>query len=262
MFSVRSFRVETVEFRHDRLRRGSPPLAMAHISDLHLRQWGPQHDLLVEALRPRGLDFVFLTGDFLTNRPDSLGCLQRLVEQLQCRYGLFACRGNWEVGCAPPLRWLRTMMDRWGACLLVNDSRTVTTHAGRVRIVGLDDMCSGWPDFEAAFKAAAGPSDLTVLLSHAPLAAVVLPEGHGVDLVLSGHTHGGQVRIPFLWRGPLPCCHGGFSDGLYELGALRLHVTRGFGGVGIVPLRFNCPAQVALLRVLAPVCPAGGSTDP
>ena len=252
MFSMHSFRIEHVELYHDVLRPGCCPLTIAHISDLHLRRWGPQHELLIETLDTHKVDLVCLTGDFITRRSASIGGVARLIEQMRCRYGVFASRGNWELAYGPPLRRLKSMMGKWGASLLVNESRTVSTQAGLVRVIGLDDLSCGWPDFEAALGSTAEPANLTVLLSHAPLAAILLPGGHSVDLVLSGHTHGGQIRIPLLWHRLLPCCHGGFRDGLYERDALHIYVNRGFGSVGIVPLRFNCPAQVALLRILGP----------
>ena len=252
MFSMRSFNVEQVELHHDALRPGSRPLTIIHLSDPHLRRWGPQHELLIETVNARDVDFVFLTGDFVTRRSASIGCVQRLVQQMRSRYGLFVCRGNWEVAYAPPTRRLRSLMSGWGATLLVNESRSVETHAGTVRVMGVDDLAHGWPDLEAALGAPVERANLTVLLSHAPLAIFLLPEGHQVDLVLSGHTHGGQIRVPLLWRKILPRCHAGFSDGLYELDSVRLYVSRGFGSVGIVPLRFNCPAEVAVLKILAP----------
>jgi hypothetical protein len=249
MISTSGFKTEQIDLTHEALPAGSPPLVIAHVSDLHLRRWDRQHELLIETLNGRAVDFVFLTGDLVTGSPTSIECLERLVKQVRCRFGLFACRGNWDVRYGPPLRRLRLLIESCGGTLLTNESRTVATHAGRVRIIGLDDLQRGWPDMEAVPDRAAESASLTILLSHAPMAAVLLPENHGVDFVLSGHTHGGQIRIPLLWRKLLPNCHGGFSHGLYGIGALRLYVNRGFGSVGVVPVRFNCPAELALLRL-------------
>ena len=75
MLSMRSFKVESVQLPHGALQPGVR-LDFAHISDLHLRRWGPQHDRLLETLNSRRLDFVALTGDFLTTRPASAQCAQ------------------------------------------------------------------------------------------------------------------------------------------------------------------------------------------
>jgi len=257
MLSMRSFRVESFQFSHAALPPGAR-LDFAHISDLHLRRWEPQHDRLLETLNGRRLDFVVLTGDFLTTRRTSVECAARLIGQVRCRCGLYAVRGNWEVSYGPPLRRLKEMMRSWGATLLANESATLSAPAGRVRIVGIDDLYCGSPDFLQARLPDGEAAHFTILLSHSPLAASLLPPGHGVHLVLSGHTHGGQIRVPFLWTRLLPRCHGGFSDGLYELGRLRLYVSRGFGAVGILPVRFNCPGEVALFHVSSPPPPSGG----
>jgi predicted MPP superfamily phosphohydrolase len=246
------FRIEQFAFHHEAMPPHGAPLTMAHISDLHLRRWEPDHESLIETLNGHELDFVFLTGDLLTGAADSAACLARLMAQVRCRYGIFVCRGNWDIAYGPALRRLRSLIDDSGGVLLANESRIVKTHAGPVRIIGLDDLARGWPDFSAVPGPAAECVTLSVLLSHAPLAASLLPQGHHVDLVLSGHTHGGQIRVPLLWRLLLPHYRGSFSDGLYHLGSLRLYVNRGFGCVGVVRVRFNCPAEVALFRFSAP----------
>ncbi len=261
MFSMRRFTVERIELVHPGLRPGAQ-LTFAHISDLHLQSWGPQHDRLVEILNGEGLDFAFLTGDFLTPAKRSAECAARLFRGLRCRWGLYAVRGNWEVAYARPLRRLNALMEGWGASLLVNESRLIPTAAGRVRVVGLDDLARGWPDLAGALPPDGPCAEFTVLLCHAPLGASLLPPRSGVDLVLSGHTHGGQIKIPLLWKMALPPCHGGFLNGLYDVNGLRLYVSKGFGGDGIVPLRFNCPAEVALFRVRPPGTDSAGADGP
>ena len=247
---MRRFRVEQIELRRGAVYAASPPLCLVHLSDLHLRRWGREHDLLVETVNACSADFVFVTGDLLTCGHAALERAGRLLRRLECRHGVFAVRGNWEVDCAPPLREFRAIVRDWGGTLLVNESRAVVTRAGVVRVAGVDDLNRGWPDLAAALGPSGSDAQLSVLLSHVPLVVRLLPPRPGVDLVLCGHTHGGQVRVPFVWPLFLPRGHAGFTDGLYDLGAARLYVSRGFGGVGVVPLRLWCPAEVALLRIL------------
>jgi len=230
------------------LSRDTGPLVLAHLSDLHLRRWTTRHERLLEELGACRPDLLLLTGDFISTRRNSLACLRRLLEGMP-RGRTFLVRGNWEATLGPPLRVLREMIAEWGGTLLANESRFVETETARVRIVGLDDIYRGWPSFDEALRTGAADADLTVLLSHAPLTATLLPAESAVDLVLSGHTHGGQVRLPLLWRAVLPPCHGGFTSGLYRLGRTTLYVSRGFGGVGLVPIRFMCPPEVAFLEV-------------
>ena len=243
------FRCEQVRFSSPSLRAGTVPLRFAHLSDLHLRRLDGRYERLWAELAARELDFIFLTGDFASRCPSTWRLLDRFLSRLSCRYGVFACRGNWEIKHdAPRAATLRELFRKAGARMLINESAEVPTASGLVRVAGVDDVVRGWPDFRAAF-AREGGSAFTLLLAHAPLAVRFVPPGARVDLTLSGHTHGGQVRIPLLWRMFLPECSGGFRDGLYELGETRLYVSRGFGSVGPVPVRFRCPAEVTLFEV-------------
>lgn len=241
------FRIEQVRLTSDSLRAGGPPLRFAQVSDLHLRMVRRRHDRLVEAVNERQLDFLCLTGDTVS-RERLWPALEGLIGRFACRHGIFACPGNWEARCKVRPAVLKEAMAGWGVELLVNESRVVETDSGPVRIAGVDDLALGWPDFEAAL-ANGTPAAYTILLSHAPLAARFLARDAGVNLVLSGHTHGGQIRIPLLWRWVLPSCHGGFTAGLYPMYWGHLYVNRGFGGAEWLPIRFRCPAEVTFFEV-------------
>ena len=226
-----------------------PTVRFAHLSDLHLRRWGPQHEELVETLNGRALDFIFITGDFVSQqRPDTIRVLSRLLDALRAKRGIFAVRGNWEVLHAPPARTLRRIFREAGTELLLNESRTFSCGGKRICVAGLDDLCIGAPDFRMATRGCTA-ADTTLLLAHAPLAARLLEPDSAVDLVLSGHTHAGQVRLPLIWRLFLPHWHGGLIEGLYHLPHTRIYVNRGFGSVGILPLRFRCPPEVTIFEI-------------
>ncbi len=241
------FRIEEVTIGSSSLPAGAPPLRLCQVSDMHVRAVGPPHRQLVEVINERRPHFVFLTGDLVSRRSDSLSLLGRALSGIECSHGVFACRGNWEVRHGPRLAELKALMADWGVQLLVNESVAVETECGTVRVSAVDDLTAGWPDFQAAL-AQSDRADCTILLAHAPLAARLIDERSGVDLVLSGHTHGGQIRVPVLWRLAQPACHGGFAAGLYRMPWGYVYVNRGFGTVGL-PIRFLCPAEVTFLRV-------------
>ena len=247
---MHTFRIEQHQLHNPALRPGAGPLTFAHVSDLHLKRWRPRLQRLLDTINQRAVDLCFVTGDFITVASATLECAARFFGGLRCRHGAFVVRGNWELACGPALRRLRALTQAWGATLLVNESRLVQTQAGPVRVMGLDDLGGGWPDFSSALHCSPDGAEFTVLLAHAPLAAALLPAGHGVDLVLSGHTHGGQIRLPLLWRLFLPHGHGGFTAGFYDVGGTKLYVSRGFGYGGVLPMRFACPSEVAFFRVL------------
>jgi predicted MPP superfamily phosphohydrolase len=242
------FRVETVRLTSRSLPARAAPLRFAQLSDIHLRRLRRRHDRLVEVIRDQAVDFVFLTGDLIGHRTARWEALIGLLGRLECRHGVFACRGNWEIRFGPRPATLREKLSGAGVELLLNESRSIQTDAGAIRVAGVDDLVQGWPDFDSALRDGAS-ADYTILLSHAPLAGRFVTEESGVDLVLSGHTHGGQIRIPLLWHLFLPRGRGGFVAGLYEADWGQVYVNRGFGGVGIVPLRFRCPAEVTLIEV-------------
>lgn len=242
------FVVEQVQLPAPGLSRNPSPLRFGQISDLHLRALGPQHEQLTRTVNELDLDFLCLTGDFLAAHVSTWRPLHRLLSGFRCRHGIFACRGNWEVkqGVRPSV--FREMLASWGVRLLVNESCVVETPSGSVRIGGVDDVRAGWPRFDAAWRNGP-PAGFNILLSHAPLTARFVRPKDGVDLVLSGHTHGGQVRIPLIWRLLLPHCSGGFVDGLYPMEWGHLYVNRGFGEVGAPPVRFRCPAEFAVFTL-------------
>jgi predicted MPP superfamily phosphohydrolase len=242
------FRVEEISLASGCLPGGAPPLRFAHLSDLHLRLLRRRHERLVAEVNRRRPDFLCLTGDIISRRRATWELCGALVSEFDCPRGVFACPGNWEVESWPRPSVLVGLMAERGVKLLVNSSHTVQTDSGRVCIAGLDDLALGWPDLAGALEGAQG-ADYTILLSHAPLAARLVTPRAGVNLVLSGHTHGGQVRIPLLWRWMLPSCHGGYADGLYETEWGHLYVSRGFGGAAWMPLRFRCPAEVTFFEI-------------
>ena len=224
------------------------PLRFVHLSDLHLRARQPRHDRLVEAVNEWGPDCVFVTGDTIGHMRGGWDIACDVLGRLEARHGVYACRGNWEARCPLRRSTQRRRLAQCGVELLVNEARTVRTDAGRIAVCGIDDLAEGWPDF-AASLGNEEEADYTILLSHAPLAAVMLDGAAGVDLVLSGHTHGGQIRFPVLWRAILPICTGGYVTGLHRTEWGHVYVSRGFGEAAWLPVRFRCPAEVAFFEV-------------
>jgi predicted MPP superfamily phosphohydrolase len=233
--------------------RQARPLCIVQISDPHI---GPF--MSVERLRriaaaavARRPDLVLLTGDFLTMEsqadPD---LLREALEPLAAMPGrVFACNGNHDHE-APST--VARALEANGIPLLVDDAREVTTDAGPVQIVGMDFVWRGRAEHLARVCKAhpRKPGVLRVVLLHDPGAFRHLPEGEG-DLVLSGHTHGGQVglvSIGLSWTFlrlfglKLP------DHGFWARGDDRLYVHRGTGHYGF-PLRLGVPSEESMLRV-------------
>jgi predicted MPP superfamily phosphohydrolase len=228
------------------------PLRIIQITDPHLGPFMSVQRLraICERAVAKAPDLVLLTGDFLTmESQDSVEHLAVALAPLEALRGkVFACHGNHDHE-APEL--VATALRRIGATLLVDRAALIQTEAGPVQIVGMDyhfhtrkermaRVCAEYPRIPGAFR---------LVLLHNPGAFRDLPVGEG-DLVLSGHTHGGQLGLVTL--GFPPTILRLFVDmpdhGLWARGSDRLYVHRGTGHYGF-PLRLGVPAEESLVRV-------------
>jgi predicted MPP superfamily phosphohydrolase len=244
--------VEGVQ-RHPTSRaREGKPLRLVQISDPHLGPFMPVSRLraICERAVARNPDLVLLTGDFLTmesqDRPDHLF---QALEPLRALEGkVFACHGNHDHE-AP--RHVADALKRIGATLLVDEATVVETGVGPVQIVGMDFHYRGRAEkmAEVCTRNPRIPGALRLVLLHDPGAFRHLGEGEG-DLVLSGHTHGGQLGLLSIGlRNTILRLFVDMPDhGLWARGRDRLYVHRGTGHYGF-PLRLGVPAEESVLRV-------------
>jgi predicted MPP superfamily phosphohydrolase len=133
-----------------------------------------------------------------------------------------------------------------GIQVLENQSAPLESNGGRFWLAGLKDVVAGKSDLPATLQVV--PSgEAVVLLAHEPDYADYV-QRHAVDLQLSGHSHGGQVRLPFMPALFLPALAKKYIWGLYQVGGLTLYTNPGLGTVDI-PARLNCPPEITLLTV-------------
>ncbi len=231
---------------------------ICQISDLHTRQMGRRERLLkalLENLPPA--DLVAVTGD-LVHTPAGIAPFLELAQSFRAKDGVFAIFGNSEhKNGVRPYAFSQTLA-AGGITPLMNQHVLLSRGEAQIVLAGVDDPVSDKDDTAAALKDA--PPDLfTLLLMHSPdsVADAVL---RGVDVVLSGHTHGGQVRLP--WYGPLythSMLGRRMSDGYYSRRRLRriigirpgrtqLYVTRGIGISGLA-LRFLSRPELTILTL-------------
>lgn len=245
-------------------------LRIAQLSDLHASAIVPR-DIIrraVDACLQEAPDMIALTGDFVSRRGSYLpfvGLRQSAkpvhvyaawaceeLKRLRAPEGVFGVLGNHDHASdkgdeVSSGAWLETKLRESGVQILTNASARVRG----LRVAGVDDWRSGAPDLQAALQD--GSRDEPVLLlSHNPRVTWLLRDRNA--LVLAGHTHGGQVRIPGLplQRGRLPGDVVGslWTHGWYQLGRARLYVNAGVGMVS-VPFRFNCPPEIAVFTLRA-----------
>ncbi len=171
------------------------------------------------------------------------------VSSLRARDGIVAVLGNHDyyADAATVLDWLASL----GVHVLVNEARYVSRGAHRLRVAGMDDVFEGHPDRTVGCDIAG--REPTIVLSHNPDGVLRLHPDLRVDAAIAGHTHGGQVVVP--WYGaPLTMarvCSRRAASGWIPNTRTPLYVTRGLGEQLPLPLRFNCPRELLIARLTA-----------
>lgn len=234
---------------------------IVQLSDIHMDEYTEPFFLrhavnLINGLKP---DAVFLTGDYISSgiapRKYALRAAWRCAEilkELTCR-SVYAVLGNHDVDIDG--NEVAKALASSGITVLINSCLPLERGSARLWLSGLQDPVIGWPSPDRAIPLSIReiPNEPVILLCHAPDYVDTLlkhPAGKSVRLVLSGHTHGGQVRIPFVHPFELPALGKKYIEGLFRFGAMQLYVNRGIGTVG-VPFRFNCPPEITVLRLRA-----------
>lgn len=215
-------------------------VTIAHLTDLHVKgEWSTRRiRKAISVLNEVKPDLVALTGDYVRY---SKGAFPHLADVLgEFRSPVYATLGNHD-------HWLdaegvTAALHRARVDVLTNESRTILLNGAPLHVVGVDDRYTGHADPEAAFHGVAD-GGTKIVLSH--IAEVADEIGHrGGALVLSGHTHRGQVNVPGItWRIFRNMGHRYFG-GFYRTGGQVLYVSTGIGQS--VPIRFGAPTEVAV----------------
>lgn len=237
------------EVRIPGLPSGLDGLRIAQVSDVHFPGNRIAARAALDLIHQERPDIVLLTGD-MTESLGAMAEVRTFAAEARGSLATIALLGNWEyrVGAVGHLA-----VDTYrsaGVELLVNQSRTVDVGGVPLTLVGLDDPVSGFPDLSTARKSVV-PGSAEIWLVHAPGILDRLPVGAGPlpALLVAGHTHGGQIRIPFL--PPVkPTGAGRFLEGWYYDTFAPLYVSRGVGTTGI-PARFRCPAELPVFTLRA-----------
>jgi len=222
---------------------------VAQLSDLHIggftpAKWGESWAKISNAASP---DLVVVTGDLVSSGVDFHGDIARVIGKLRAEDGVYVSMGNHDYfGDGEPLV---TLLRDEGAVVLRNEGTTVTRGKASLFLAGVDDTWTRRANLARALERRE-PGAFTVLLSHDP-ALFLAAAKEGIGLVLSGHTHGGQVALPFFPKlfslGKL--AHR-FHLGLYREGDSTLYVHPGLGTTG-PPIRVGVAPEVAILTLRA-----------
>lgn len=223
---------------------------VAQLSDNHVAWWNSREEFERVAAMVKGAkpDMLVVTGDMIDHNPDYVHAFADCLEGVKPRHGRFAIIGNHDVYTGREA--VASRMEDRGFKMLRNE--WVYLDDPGLIIAGYDDSGQGWTGRDPAQEIApqilkSAPRTMPVmLLAHRPPAMEALL-GLPVNLVLAGHTHGGQLCLPFGGPGlaDLTFKH---TAGLYRAGDMALYVTRGTGTVGW-PFRLFCPPEVTILKL-------------
>ena len=216
------------------------------ISDLHLNDLGDYFREVADLVTGLAPDFIVVTGDFLEEERNLRGVLA-FLRLLRAAHGIFAVQGNWEYWARLEGDNLRRQFLGAGVQLLINERADLEANGQRLSILGLDYPSASYQLRQ--LQAQADPGRFNLLLSHVPAFAHEVLDRH-IGLILCGHTHGGQVRLPLLPPLFLPRFTGRFVAGLYRVGQHNtpLYVNRGIG-TSILPIRMLCRPEITLIEL-------------
>lgn len=240
--------VESVQIPLKNLPSALEGFKIAQLSDLHLRPFTTLEFLQKAVDRTNQLqaDLVVLTGDFVSREAEAIFELAPVLAGLNPKYGLYAALGNHDLWSNQAV--VRAGLAEQGIPVLQNAGRSIGVGPAQLYLAGVDDVWSGQPDLNSAL-ADAPPEVPVILLAHEPdLADRFVADGR-VSLQLSGHTHGGQVRLPGIGALVLPRFGKKYDLGLYRVGDTWLYTNRGLGVVG-PPIRFNCRPEITEITLI------------
>lgn len=249
-------RIVRKEFTLARWPRRMEGFTVAMLSDFHYDPYFSCHPLhaaipMVNELRP---DMIVLTGDFVTKPTfgsDEKAAYEadpcaRVLRQLSAPYGLWAVLGNHDA--ATDYRHVTEALQSQGIRVLANQSAPIERDGGRFWLAGVTDVLSHSADLPKTLDNVPG-AEATILLAHEPDFADRASK-YPIDLQLSGHTHGGQIRLPWLPPLYLPKMGKKYVWGTYQVGPLALYTNPGLGTIE-VPVRLNCPPEITMITLLS-----------
>jgi len=214
-----------------------------HLSDLHVDRHQRRHENVTLAIKELAPDWIFITGDLL-NVPEGLPHLFEFLTRLRKIAPVYITLGNHDHYSGVPVSQFSELADRHKITLLINQTTFIPTGSGELAIVGVDDPSLHRADLQCIPPPA--NRRFTLLLAHAPNILDMMDEDHAVDLILCGHSHGGQWKIPGVPTFWLPPGCRGRISGRHENARHRLYVNRGLGW-SFLPMRWNCRPEIAVI---------------
>lgn len=237
--------VEHQPIRLRRLPKIFEGFRIVQLSDIHHGPFSSteQIERAVQTANSLKPDIIALTGDYISRERQYAASCAEMLGRLHARYGVYAVLGNHDHWTDAAL--LTDLFRAEGICVLVNEGMRFEMDGAAFWLAGVDDTMVGLEDLPLAL-AGSRQDEIKLLLAHNPIVLRRAARA-GVDLVLSGHTHGGQVAIRSE-RSASGRARRRLLKGLGRQGNTQIYVNRGLGTV-VLPIRYGCPPEVTLLEL-------------
>lgn len=232
---------------------------IAHISDLHNKDWEDKLSLLLIKEKP---DYIFLTGDMIDSRKTDVKVTLNFLEKIKDLAPIYYVNGNHEgrlynsESKENKYTELKNGMEKFGITILKNQAVDLTRNNETIHLIGLNDPIFSWDYMDTGISYLGKNLSLLlneekfqILLAHRPDYFEFYSENN-LDLILSGHAHGGQFRLPFIGgivapdQGLFPK----YTKGIYQMDNSKMIVSPGLGN-SIIPIRFNNNPELYIITL-------------
>ncbi|MCD9189354.1 MAG: metallophosphoesterase [Pyrinomonadaceae bacterium] len=239
-----SLSLEKINIKIARLPKKLDGFRLIHLSDIHHSPFTNLEHIaravkISNRLKP---DLFVLTGDYVSHEPEYIEPVAEVLGGLKAEYGTFACLGNHDHWT--DAEFVTKSFRANGISVLINEGIRFEARDASFWLAGVDDYMVGKTDLPSALRGSYA-DEMKLLLAHNP---IIFRQAvrYGVDLVLSGHTHGGQVKIRDTEKKIF--ARRKLSNGLHERKDSQIYITRGIGTV-VLPVRYQCPPEISLIEL-------------
>jgi uncharacterized protein len=239
-----SLSLEKINISIKRLPKKLDGFRLIHLSDIHHSPFTNLEHIIrtvkiSNRLKP---DMFVLTGDYVSHETEYIEPVAKVLGELKSEFGTFACLGNHDHWTDPET--ITNSFRAAGMTVLINEGLRFEARGASFWLAGVDDHLVGKTDLPASLKGSFA-DEMKLLLAHNP---VIFRQAvkEKIDLVLSGHTHGGQVKIRDEDKRILP--RRKLTNGLHERKDTQIYITRGIGTV-VLPIRYQCPPEISLIEL-------------
>lgn len=243
IFEPNNIQVERISIEVENLPEDFHGTRIVHLTDLHSLGFNEIEKRVIKIVDGINPDFVFITGDFVDTKTKDFDACARFWQELSRQYDgrIFGVLGNHDLNS------LEKLLEQNNIVILNNENIKISKGNDHIYLIGVNDPDTHRDDLHKAMLGAKGDAP-KILLAHSPDIIDDI-SNQDIDLILVGHTHGGQVKIPFIKPFWVPTQnHGKYASGLFEINGAYMYVNKGIGMTAL-PIRFNCAPEIAIIEL-------------